>query len=91
LKPCNIEVNGVAFRLALIGFGGVNQGLVELLRTHQKRLGSLRMAVTAIADLRLGTAYNPRGFEFDALLESGFSADVLHRIPHRPWDAASAS
>ena len=59
------------FRLALIGFGGVNQGLVQLI---DKKMTFLRdqgidLKVTAVVDLRMGVLTNPKGFAFDRLQE----------------------
>lgn len=74
----------MAFRLALIGFGGVNQGLVELLKAKQGKLGGLDIHITALADLRLGLVSNPHGLDLDALLEtaaSGFTTTALRRDP----------
>jgi homoserine dehydrogenase len=76
----------MAFRLALIGFGGVNQGLVELLKAKQTMLqaAGLPVSITAVADLRLGLVSNPQGLALDTLLEcaaNGFSAEVLQRTP----------
>lgn len=74
----------MAYRLALIGYGGVNQGLVELL---QQKLPALRkqgldVLVTAVTDLRLGTVTNPQGISLDALIETarnGMSTEALLR------------
>ncbi|SCK27288.1 homoserine dehydrogenase [Vogesella sp. LIG4] len=76
----------MAFRLALIGFGGVNQGLVELLKAKQDMLqkAGLPVSITAVADLRLGLISNPQGIGLDALLDcaaNGFSTDALQHEP----------
>lgn len=74
----------MTFRLALIGFGGVNQGLVALLKAKQGKLGGLDFRITALADLRLGVVSNPQGIDLDALLataDSGFSTDALRSDP----------
>lgn len=70
------------FRLALIGFGGVNQGLVELLKNKQTALAKdgLEVRVTAVADLRIGVVTNPTGIDLDSLIEvsqKGFSVSPL--------------
>ncbi|MDN0076697.1 homoserine dehydrogenase [Crenobacter sp. SG2303] len=75
----------MAFRLALIGFGGVNQGLVELLKIKHGKLGGLDLSITALADLRFGVVSNPKGLDLDALLETaanGFSIDALRKDPN---------
>ena len=74
----------MTFRLALIGFGGVNQGLVALLKAKQGKLNGLDFRITALADLRLGVVSNPQGIDLDALLataDSGFSTDALRSDP----------
>ncbi|WP_321936339.1 homoserine dehydrogenase [Paraburkholderia sp. J8-2] len=57
-------------RLALIGFGGVNQGLVQLLDTKREvlRAYGIDLKVTAVVDLRMGVLTNPGGFPLDVLL-----------------------
>lgn len=74
----------MAYRLALIGYGGVNQGLVELLQQKQATLKKqgLEVLITAVTDLRLGTVTNPGGISLDALTETarnGFSTEALLR------------
>ncbi|NHV26663.1 homoserine dehydrogenase [Burkholderia sp. D-99] len=73
-------------KLALVGFGGVNQGLVELLKKKRAMLSAagLDVSVTMVADLRLGIATNPRGIALDVLDETarrGVDAKALHRDP----------
>lgn len=73
-------------KLALVGFGGVNQGLVELLKKKRAMLGAagLDVSVTMVADLRLGIATNPRGIALDVLDETarrGVDAEALRRDP----------
>ncbi|MBN3756001.1 homoserine dehydrogenase [Paraburkholderia sp. Tr-20389] len=73
-------------KLALVGFGGVNQGLVELLRKKRETLAGagLDVLITMVADLRLGIATNPRGIALDVLDETarrGVDAMALRRDP----------
>ncbi|MGU7771867.1 homoserine dehydrogenase [Burkholderia sp. MR1-5-21] len=73
-------------KLALVGFGGVNQGLVELLKKKRAMLSAagLDVSVTMVADLRLGIATNPRGIALDVLDETarrGVDAEALRRDP----------
>lgn len=78
-------------RLALVGFGTVGQGLVEVLRDKgdalRKRYG-LEVAITAVSDLRLGSAYRAQGFEPDELLEAA-AARGLEELPAdaHGWEA----
>lgn len=71
-------------RLALIGYGGVNQGLVELIEKKRATLSKhgLDLTVTAVADLRFGIATNPDGIDLIALSEMtrlGLDVNVLAR------------
>lgn len=79
------------YRLALIGFGTVGQGLVEILRDRGADLAErfgIEPVVTAVSDLRRGSAYRAAGFEPRELLEAaerdaigGLDADATG------WDA----
>ena len=79
------------YRLALIGFGTVGQGLVEILRDRggalRDRYG-LEAVVTAVSDLRLGSASRAAGFEPEELLEAAASGS-LGSLPAdaHGWDA----
>lgn len=57
--------------LALIGFGGVNQGLVKLIASKEKYLLSqgINVVITAVADLRLGIVACQDGIEKNELIE----------------------
>jgi homoserine dehydrogenase len=73
-------------RLALIGFGGVNQGLLELLLSKKEDLRKVGIdaKITAVTDLRLGTVTNPAGISTDALrasIQAGLSAIPLQADP----------
>jgi homoserine dehydrogenase len=73
-------------RLALIGFGGVNQGLFELLLSKKDELRKygIDTKITAVTDLRLGTVTNPSGISTDALrasIQAGLSAIPLQADP----------
>jgi homoserine dehydrogenase len=60
-------------RLALVGFGVVGHGLVELLRDKRAALRDrygFDFEVVAVTDLRLGSAYDPDGLDLDLLLEA---------------------
>ena len=75
-------------KIALLGFGTVGQGLIEILinkRQYLKNIYGFEFDVVAVSDLVLGTAYNPEGLDLDAILgvaKSGkkFTSDV------QDWD-----
>jgi homoserine dehydrogenase len=79
-------------RLALIGFGNVGQGLVQILYnkgdTYAENFG-LRFVIVAIADLVYGSAYNPDGLDLLTLLKIGSEYGNLSQIPSQGnhWDA----
>ena len=75
-------------KIALLGFGTVGQGLIEILinkRQYLKNIYGFEFDVVAVSDLVSGTAYNPEGLDLDAILgvaKSGkkFTSDV------QDWD-----
>jgi homoserine dehydrogenase len=81
------------YRLALIGFGTVGQGFVEILRDRSVELTEqfgVRFRITGVCDARLGSIHDPAGFEPGALLDTvaaGASLDGLD-AEDRGWDAA---
>lgn len=58
-------------RMALIGFGGVNQGVAKLLlnKKHYLQSERIKVIVTAVTDLRLGSVISPNGIDLEALLD----------------------
>lgn len=79
------------YRVALIGFGTVGQGLVEILRDRGSFLAErfgIEVLVTAVCDFRLGSAYRESGFEPTELLEAA-AASAVGDLPAdaRGWDA----
>lgn len=58
------------YRLALIGFGGVNRALAELIRDEPRRFQDLgfELEVTAITDLAFGSLVQPEGIDLAAVL-----------------------
>ncbi len=65
------------YNLALIGFGNVNRGLVQLLNDKRAELEALGIAfaITGVYSRRLGFVVNPAGLEPRALLENTIEAD----------------
>ncbi|MFQ5855492.1 MAG: homoserine dehydrogenase [Anaerolineae bacterium] len=80
------------YRLALIGFGTVGQGLAQILRDRgdvlAQRFGA-EFQIVAISDLLKGSVFNPAGLEPAELLDAIQADDNLDRVagPHRGWDA----
>ena len=80
------------YRLALIGFGNVGQGLVEILTTRRDELASrfgARFEIVAISDPAKGSCYDPGGLNLEDLLDEVNSTGGLTSIdaPHRGWDS----
>jgi homoserine dehydrogenase len=79
-------------RLALIGFGNVGQGLVQILYnkgdTYAKYFG-LQFIIVAITDLVYGSVYNPDGLDLLTLLKIGAEHGNLSQLPSQgnQWDA----
>jgi homoserine dehydrogenase len=68
------------YKLALIGFGVVGQGLAEILSKHKARLAKeygFEYSVVAVSDFVKGSAYDPKGLDLARLLalakENGIS------------------
>ncbi|WP_102194417.1 homoserine dehydrogenase [Microbacterium aurantiacum] len=63
--------------LALIGFGGVNRALAEIIRDRGEALGDelgFTLRVVAITDLRFGSLMQPDGIDLDHVLKLPSSA-----------------
>ncbi|WP_018150734.1 homoserine dehydrogenase [Leeia oryzae] len=69
------------FNLALIGFGGVNHGLAEVIRQKQAMLADrygMTLNITAVSDMRFGTIWHEDGLDLDALIAlpaKGYAVD----------------
>lgn len=80
------------YRLALIGFGNVGQGLAEILRDHGPRLleqFGVRFTVVGVCDVQKGSVHDSAGLDPAALLDAvreGGNLDTLE-APDRGWDA----
>jgi homoserine dehydrogenase len=80
------------YRLAIIGFGNVGQGLAQILEERGAILRQqfdVDVRITAVSDIRLGSVYNPAGFTSRALLDAVKKDKSLERVdaPQRGWDA----
>ncbi|OKO84253.1 homoserine dehydrogenase [Bradyrhizobium sp. NAS96.2] len=64
------------YNVALIGFGGVNQALAELVATRneawERELG-FRLRIVAVSDLRFGSVVSPDGLDPKVIIESKFA------------------
>ncbi len=82
------------YRLALIGFGTVGQGFVEILRDRSPELTELfgvRFRITGVSDARLGSVHDPAGLDPAALLDAVAGDGGLAGVPapDRGWDAVT--
>jgi len=80
------------YRLALIGFGTVGQGFVEILRDRSVDLTEqfgVRYRITGVCDARLGSVHDPAGLDPEALLEAVRDGGGLESLaaPDLGWDA----
>ncbi len=79
-------------RLALIGFGNVGQGFVQILNDRSEALAQqfgIRFPIVAVCDTIKGSVYNPDGLLPATLLEAVHSHGTLDSVsaPIRGWDA----
>ena len=76
-------------KIALIGFGTVGQGLVEILENKKSDLISnygYNYSIVAISDIRFGTVYDPEGLDVTQLLaEIRDTGSFQHNLTD--WDA----
>lgn len=80
------------YKLAIIGFGNVGQGLVQILRDKGAELSKQFGAdfrIVAVCDLLKGSVCDQNGLEPAALLDVVSSTGKLESMsaPHRGWDA----
>ena len=80
------------YRLALIGFGNVGQGLAEILSAKAALLREkfdVDIRIVAICDLYKGSVANPDGFDPKALLDHVTEKGNLKEFPapDKGWDA----
>jgi homoserine dehydrogenase len=80
------------FRLAIIGFGNVGQGLAQILAEHGERLSALAgrsFQIVAVCDLLKGSIYDPRGIDPARLLSAVQTTTRVDTLPapYKGWDA----
>ena len=82
----------MSYRLALIGFGNVGQGLARILQQQgadlTQRYGA-HFQIVAVSDLLKGSVYDPNGLDIAQLLQAIEEDDNLENVeaPHKGWDA----
>jgi len=79
------------YRLALIGFGNVGQGLAQILQDRGEKLAQLygaQFKIVAVSDLLKGSVYQPDGLETAVLLNAIKTDGNLDNVPatERGWD-----
>ena len=80
------------FRLALIGFGNVGQGLAQILAERGAQLAQqydAQFQIVAVSDLLKGAVYDPQGLDPRVLLDTVQQGSTLDAVnaPHHGWDA----
>ncbi|MDC0534759.1 homoserine dehydrogenase [Francisellaceae bacterium] len=70
-------------KIAVVGFGTVGQGLLEILRNKRNKLkqeNNYEFQIVAIADNRFGSVYNSNGLDIDLLLSQVAKGESLELI-----------
>lgn len=80
------------YRLSMIGFGNVGQGLAQILRDRGDALAAqygARFEIVAISDLMKGSVYDPEGLDAGELLNAVQTEGNLTPVDaaHRGWDS----
>ena len=80
------------YKLALIGFGNVGQGLAEILAEKSQLLNekfNTDIQIVAVCDLYKGSIANPAGFDPRALLDHVLDQGDLKKFPapNKGWNA----
>jgi len=79
------------YKLAIVGFGVVGQGLAEILLKQRERLRKehgFEYAVVAVSDFNKGSAYDPKGLDLAKLLELAGRNEISKYPGARTgWDA----
>ncbi|WP_374570643.1 homoserine dehydrogenase [Phenylobacterium sp.] len=80
----------MTIRLGLVGFGGVNRALVDMLRARRDDVGR-DFAVTAVSDLYQGSAFAAGGLDLDLLREAPLQRGGLESAPGGSAEADNAA
>ncbi|WP_283152778.1 homoserine dehydrogenase [Guptibacillus hwajinpoensis] len=77
----------MAHRIAFIGFGGVGQGLADIIQNQGNELvekEGLELKVVAISDMMKGSLYHPEGLDLKLVKETLNSTGSLQSYPNEP-------
>ncbi|QCJ01022.1 hypothetical protein CFBP5473_23985 (plasmid) [Agrobacterium larrymoorei] len=72
------------YRVVLIGFGGVNRALAELIATRNKTWAKslgFRLKIVAVTDLKLGSLVSDAGIDARALVDTSVEQGGFSRLP----------
>ena len=80
------------YKLALIGFGNVGQGLAQILRDKHASLAQqfgADFTIVAVCDLLKGSVCDPNGLDPATLLDAVTATGKIETVnaPHHGWDA----
>ncbi|AOM82911.1 homoserine dehydrogenase [Salisediminibacterium beveridgei] len=82
-------------KIAFIGFGGVGQALVKILRDRRQKLADdydMNATIVAVSDIMKGSVYDPNGLDEDHLLDTIAEYNHLDYYPDtassiKGWDS----
>lgn len=82
-------------KIAFIGFGGVGQALVKILRDRRQKLADdydMNTTIVAVSDIMKGSVYDPNGLDEDHLLDTIAEHNHLDYYPDtvssiKGWDS----
>ena len=85
----------MAHKIALLGFGTVGQGLLEIIRDKEDRLRKnlgFDAKIVAICDLMKGSLYHPEGLDLNQVFQIFQETGSLESYPEKPglvkgWDS----
>jgi homoserine dehydrogenase len=78
------------YGLALVGFGGVNRGLVEVLLLKKqvlKQQFDIELSIVSISDIYLGYAHHEDGLDLETLMSLPSEKGALSALPNGQVDA----
>jgi homoserine dehydrogenase len=80
------------YRMAIVGFGNVGQGLAQILAERGERIRKefgLGVRIVAVSDVKLGSLYHPQGLDPAAMLAAIRDKGTLLGVPAKEtgWDS----
>ncbi|MGS2717851.1 homoserine dehydrogenase [Eionea flava] len=78
------------YNVALIGFGGVNRALVEMVATDPKKFEreqGFSLRIVAVSDVFLGSVYDPEGVDVERLMALPVEQGACAILPNGKADA----